>query len=87
MNSKKLITLLVLTTMLLAMVPMVPVANAVLADTKITMTNDSKPLLVDNNGERVTPSSSRVDLVQLPQATRSQPTGIRSSPGTESKVT
>jgi len=51
LNSKKAITLLVLTTMLLAMVPMVPVANAVLIKTNIDITNDSKSGLTDS-GEK-----------------------------------
>jgi len=50
MNSKKLITLLVLTTLILAMVPMVPFANAELTAGTITLTNDDDALLV-NSGE------------------------------------
>jgi len=51
MNSKKLLTLLVLTTMLIAMVPMVPFANAVLDGATITFTNDDKGTLI-NSGEK-----------------------------------
>jgi len=46
MNSKKLITLLVLTTMILAMVPMVPVAKADLAFVEATF-SDGDPLPLD----------------------------------------
>ncbi len=49
MNSKKLITLLVLTTLLFAMVP--PFANAVLSSTNIDITNLDKGALVDS-GEK-----------------------------------
>jgi hypothetical protein len=49
MNSKKLITLLVLTTMLFAMVPMVPVANAVLDETKIDFVNQKVTYLLEDD--------------------------------------
>jgi len=52
MNSKKLITLLVLTTMLIAMVPMVPVANAALFADTIIVDNDDTIDIEDSKGEK-----------------------------------
>jgi hypothetical protein len=57
MNRKKLITLLILTTMLLAMVPFAPVAKADLVAANIDITNDDKaawsaPPLADPQGEK-----------------------------------
>jgi hypothetical protein len=43
MNSKKLITLLVLTTMLIGLVPVVPVRGAILDTTDMDVENDDKP--------------------------------------------
>jgi hypothetical protein len=50
MNSKKLITLLVLTTLIFAMVPFVPSANAELIAGNIDITNDDDDTLI-NSGE------------------------------------
>jgi len=49
MNSKKLITLLVLTTMLFAMVPMVPVANAALVSGNINFVNQKVTYAAEND--------------------------------------
>jgi len=49
MNSKKLITLLVLTTMLFAMVPMVPVANAVLVSGNIDFVNQKVTYVLEDD--------------------------------------